>query len=185
MTTDDPRAKTGGIWPAGLPTGQSWLDLGALLHLCDKYEIKSFIEIGVLEGGLAAFLFGRVRFSEKFRYLGIEVESRFLSSGLQQGFNIYRGFDLFIGDAFDEPMIVAVSHWIGAGSGRVLLYCDDGDKPREFAAYSSILRTEDLIAAHDVGFEFKAEDLKIERPMERIDSDWLKDTRLIAFRVIG
>lgn len=39
----------------------------------------------------------------------------------------------------------------------VLVFCDNGDKPREFALYAPVLRSGDIIAVHDNGTEFFAD----------------------------
>lgn len=39
-----------------------------------------------------------------------------------------------------------------AAPGRVLLLCDNGDKPREFRGYAPYLKPGDAILAHDLGF---------------------------------
>lgn len=45
-------------------------------------------------------------------------------------------------------------------SGKVLLYCDNGDKTREFNIYSKYLQRGDVIMAHDARVEIKMEDIE-------------------------
>jgi hypothetical protein len=54
----DQRSKIGAVWPMGVSIAQSWFELGALTWLIGKYKIKSFVEIGIMQGGLSAQLFG-------------------------------------------------------------------------------------------------------------------------------
>lgn len=49
-----------------------------------------------------------------------------------------------------DRMIVSVPH-------PALVFCDNGDKPREFALYAPLLKSGDAIAVHDNGVEFHAD----------------------------
>lgn len=39
------------------------------------------------------------------------------------------------------------------GAGRVLVLCDNGDKPKEFRGYATHLKPGDVMMAHDLGFD--------------------------------
>lgn len=43
--------------------------------------------------------------------------------------------------------------------GKTLLFCDDGDKPKEFQTFGPALKTGDVIGAHDWSWEIKMEDV--------------------------
>jgi hypothetical protein len=178
---DDPRGKPGGVWPTTVPIGQSWYDIGALIRLCARHEIVSFVEIGLMEGGLASLMLSRVIFGESFRYLGIENEQKFLGPRFLVASAWFGNFEILDADAFEQDTVMTVSKWIRKGVGPALIYCDDGDKPKELELYKSILRDGDLIAAHDLGHEFEIEDLQTEG-LKPIESRWLTDTHIAAFQ---
>lgn len=48
-----------------------------------------------------------------------------------------------------------------AGLHPILLFCDNGDKPREFATFAPRLQTGDCIGVHDWGVEFGPEDAQV------------------------
>ncbi|KKM27651.1 hypothetical protein LCGC14_1572590 [marine sediment metagenome] len=177
----DPREATGGVWPMGVPIGQSWFELGALAWLCGQYEIESFVELGILEGGLSSVLLGRTMFAKDFRYLGIENEMRLLDLRVKAAGDWFKRFEIWEVDAFENETIESITFWIRKSSNPALIYCDNGDKPRELETYSKILRHGDLIAAHDFNREYKFKDLKVPKNFTRIESDWLTDTHIIAF----
>jgi cephalosporin hydroxylase len=54
----------------------------------------------------------------------------------------------------------------------LLLFCDDGDKPREFATFAPHLRPGDYVGVHDWGLEFYAEDVL---PMQGRVEPWRFD----------
>ena len=177
----DPRAATGEVWPTGVAIGQSWFELGALAWLCGRFKIESFVELGMLEGGLSSVLLGRTMFTENFRYLGIEYEMRFLDLRVRAAGDWFERFELWEADAFENETVESIALWIHKSSNPALIYCDNGDKPRELKTYSKILRHGDLIAAHDFGSEYNESDIPDLDGLKRIESDWLTDTRIIAF----
>ncbi len=181
----DPRAETGGVWPTGVAIGQSWFELGALAWLCGRYEIESFVELGMLEGGLSSILLGRTMFTKDFRYLGIENEMRFLDLRVKAAGDWFERFDLLEADVFEDSTVYYVKFWLGLSEDPSLIYCDNGNKPKELEWYAPILRKGDVIAAHDFGREYHESDLPDLDDLERIESDWLTDTHIIAFEKAG
>lgn len=178
---NDPRKIIGGVWPMGVAIGQSWFELGALAWLCGRYEIESFVEIGMLQGGLSSVLFGRTLFNKDFRYLGIEYDPRFLPMQIQAAAEWFDRFEIMEADVFEIETIKATQNWIKKNNGPAIVYCDNGDKPKELEIYSRAIRFGDLIAAHDFGNEYHERDLPEDDSLKRIKSDWLTDTHIVAF----
>lgn len=181
----DPRAKVGSVWPMGVPVGQSWFELGALAWLCGQYEIESFVELGMLQGGLSSILLGRTMFTEKFRYLGIENEMRFLDLRVKAAGDWFKRFELLEGDVFENDTVNYVEFWLRLSDDPAMIYCDNGNKPKELEWYSPMLRKGDVVAAHDFGREYQESDLLDLTGLKRIESDWLTDTHIIAFEKAG
>ena len=57
-------------------------------------------------------------------------------------------------DCFAAETLQKVERWVDGE--RCLFYLDNGDKPRELAAYSKIARPGDLLVMHDWGTEYPA-----------------------------
>jgi hypothetical protein len=57
--------------------------------------------------------------------------------------------------------------------GRVLLLCDGGDKPKEFALFSPYLKTGDIIMAHDWAYDKNAfEEIKQKGIWYGLETEW-------------
>ena len=61
-------------------------------------------------------------------------------------------------DIFTDRAIKQITNYIGK-VGQTILYCDNGDKPKEVATFAPYLKTGDIIAVHDWGTEFKNKDI--------------------------
>ena len=61
-------------------------------------------------------------------------------------------------DVFGEEAHELIKEYMG--SGRVLLYCDNGDKPREFNTYAPYLKPDDVVMTHDRPREIKVSDIE-------------------------
>lgn len=60
-------------------------------------------------------------------------------------------------DIFDEGVKKLIKNLMD--KNKTLLFCDDGDKTREFNTYASYLRKGDVIMAHDARVEIKMKDI--------------------------
>jgi hypothetical protein len=97
----------------------------------------------------------------------------------------FKNFDLLEADIFDQRTVGWVDTWIHISDGPALIYCDNGDKPKELEWYAPTLRKGDVIAAHDFGNEYSESELPDLERFNRIKSDWLTDTHIIAFEKAG
>ena len=66
--------QTGGVWPLGVSSSVTWLDLGAIAHILQTAGIKTVLEIGVEHGGLSAWLMAYGRYNA-IAYRGIDIRS--------------------------------------------------------------------------------------------------------------
>ena len=64
---------------------------------------------------------------------------------------------------------------------NVLVFCDNWNKPKEFQIYSGIIKPGDLLLVHDYPREFNEENSDFNL-LDRIELDYLKDTRLVLFQ---
>ena len=142
-----------GVSPYGVGAAQEWSQVGALFNAIDEFEINLVIELGVYMGGLSELLFLRQGRIPNFRYLGFEISKSQVNPRLRDSLPI------IYGDIFTEPLKARVVQEVNNTKGHVLIFCDDGDKPKEMTTYAPLIRSGDLLMAHDFSTEVTIESL--------------------------
>lgn len=141
--------------PYGIVVGHEWDEVGVLLDVIEHEGVRSFIELGVHEGGLTALLSPLTHHKPGFRYLAVEINSGIPLATVKT----LPGVQFMWGDCFDLAVITEIDRWLVSAPKPTFIYCDNGDKPREFRTYAKLLRKGDIIAAHDTGTEIFLEDV--------------------------
>ena len=159
----DPVDVSGALWPVGIPLSHSWREVGCILWIVQTFHLRAVAEIGVDQGGLAGIL----QAHRSLDYLGIELTMHTVHPSVAH--------IVIEADALAEPTLRTVLHWIEQRR-PVLVYCDDGDKPKEVQLYAPILRPGDVLGVHDLGSEIQESDLPTEGWM-RVTGPWLQHTR--------
>lgn len=170
--------------PFGIYIAHAWNEIGALFQAIDRYQVKTFIEIGTHRGGLSYFLIQRAKNVSDFIYLGVEINPDLVDARVINEIHLSNSgrASIYFGDAFEQHTIVEVmSHF---RQGVALVYCDGGNKPKEVQTFAPLLRPGDLIAAHDYGDEIQFMDVL---PLCRGDfeiclDEWLSPTRILMLR---
>lgn len=122
----------------------------------EHQPFKRFIDIGTWKGNLSLFfyLYCRARDAEFYTY---DVRNRWGEQLWK--FKTELGFDkrFFQWDVFQhiEEIGALISQ-----PGQTILFCDDGNKPREFNVFSKFLKAGDVIAVHDWNKEVFLENVK-------------------------
>lgn len=120
-----------------------------LLH---KGNFARVVELGTWEGGLSLY-FALFCIENKMEFYTFD-HIGYLPTTLKKLINfdkywvkldIFKNFE-FIGNLIKK-------------SGRTLLFCDGGDKAREFNTLAKYLKVGDVIGAHDWGFEILQSDV--------------------------
>ena len=106
----------------GIPIQQTWTALFMLEKLITEQKFDIIFELGTGAGGLTRFFFGRC----------ITVMS----------FDIKNGYDVF-GSAVQLHIF---KHSLDR---KTMVFCDNGDKPREIKEYAPMLKKGDFILGHD------------------------------------
>lgn len=119
----------------GVPIQQSWSALFMLEKLLTEEKFKTIIELGTGNGALTSF---------------------FQQFALTWTYDIKNGQDVL-----DDHLLQSVIKSHIEQGGKTLVFCDNGNKKREFAIYSQFLKKGDHILIHDYrrpdGFqEFKS-----------------------------
>ena len=162
----------GAIWPLGIPVTHTWRELGCLLWVMQRWKVKAVVEVGVDQGGLAAVLLAH---RDMRNYLGVENDMRKVHGSVSP--------HVIDADAMAPDTVERIGAWIKPYS-PALIYCDDGNKPREVALYGTIVRSGDIIGAHDLGIEINEADLPQGIGWVRVTGPWLAGTRQAFFRRI-
>ena len=114
----------------GIPIQQTWTALYMLEKLITEQEIKTIFELGAGNGALTKFF---------------ECHTPHFWS-----FDIKNGDDVFsyrIKRLVTEiNLLVLIQPW-----EKSMIFCDNGDKPREIRTYAPMLKKGDFILGHDYG----------------------------------
>jgi len=137
----------------GVLVGHTWAEVGLLFACINTYKIKKVVEIGVHNGGLSILLAHATEHIPNFHYLAIEIDDNLIKPTVKKLFHPLGNSTLWIEDAWQMTTISRVRHWMTTtAAGPTLIYCDGGNKPKEFGLYAQILNKGDFIAAHDYDY---------------------------------
>jgi cephalosporin hydroxylase len=131
--------------PQGIFICHWWHEVGILFNILDAHEIGLFVEIGVLDGGLAAMMLARADYLDGFDYLGFDNHHGKWNTRLTEK----AGIKLFRGDAMSSQTQERVANKIRRCEHRAMVYCDGGNKALEAKTYWPYLRRGDLLGVHD------------------------------------
>jgi len=137
----------------GVTSQQSYADFIAWEIFFNRYKINSMIELGTGNGGMALyFLLQAMQRGFSFKTWDIRLPKQILTTRLYITLKFSNHY--FQADAFESVEIINASF-----SSTTLLYCDNGDKPKEVAIFSPYLTNGDYLAVHDWGKEIFAEQI--------------------------
>jgi hypothetical protein len=122
---------------------QSYQSVVALSNVLGFEEPECIIEFGTGRGGLTA-LFGIYGW-----FGGAKIHSLDIKEPLSciPAFSAL-GIEFHLVDIFSEYAQEKISSWIN-NNGKVLLFCDNGKKKKEFNVFAPMLKVGDIIMAHD------------------------------------
>ncbi|MBU0846561.1 hypothetical protein KKH23_05175, partial [Patescibacteria group bacterium] len=124
-----------------------------------RVAIKSIVELGSAAFGLSLFLALQAKQrGMEFRTFDIRAHDN-LDSPLSKLVGLRDNF--VCGDIFGNVKYRLISLLVHELPHPVLLYCDDGDKPREFREFVPYLRVGDYVGVHDWGREIQLKDVSI------------------------
>lgn len=130
------------------------------MFLHRRVAIKSIVELGSAEFGLSLFLALQAKQrGMEFRTFDIQSHDNLYTSPLSQLVGLRD--DFICGDIFGKVKPKLISLLVKELPHPVLLYCDDGNKPREFEEFVPYLRVGDYVGVHDWGSEINLEDVTI------------------------
>ena len=168
----------------GIKLSQTWSALLMLENvLASNRNIMRIVELGTGCGGLTLF-FGLHMVARKGKVLTFDTQRRQDPSwhSLAKLLNIT--FEQK--DVFEAATIQQVKSFIN--DGTALIYCDNGDKKREFPLYMPVLKKNDLIMVHDWNIEITPkhldnETLSLLRPYRQDEFNALK-TQILSMKKV-
>lgn len=134
---------------------QCWADLAIWEILLNKHELSSLLELGTGHGAMSIFLLCQcIQRGIEFQTIDRSIPPRLYAPlpellGLKDRFT--RG-DVFAGGH--------VERFIQTLPKPLLLFCDNGDKRREFKMFVPLLEPGDFVAVHDWGQEIDRADVE-------------------------
>lgn len=161
----------------GIPIAQGYGSICSHIDIINRYKVSLFIELGVFKAGTLPYIIPNLELDGGFEYMGFEN-------------NIPEVSPLIIGYAGRNPRchLILDDMWkyidyITDGinkSTRTYIFCDGGNKQRELATFSSLLRIGDIISIHDYTDsqtgEIKDSDLAcLNENFIPLDEYWRKD----------
>jgi len=110
----------------GVPIMQTWTALYMLEKLITEHDIRYVAELGTGEGALFTYLTETAWYVQTFDKKNDPDE-----------------------DVFSDYVKKKVAYWIQMYHFPAMVFCDNGDKPREITEYAPMLRKGDFILGHD------------------------------------
>lgn len=149
-----------GGWPTfdGYITEQCQEGMDRLRAMLEgEPDVLRIVEIGTGHGGTSLFLASCIQ-GRGGKVLTIDRD-RLMDNGYAgwSAAAAARDVSFLWGDAFDAHTVDKVREFIR--EHRAMIFCDDGNKPREVNLYAHILKPGDLLYAHDYGGEIKDTDI--------------------------
>jgi hypothetical protein len=128
----------------GVNCSQSWADFLFWERLLNAHPgLRSIVELGTGEGGFS-------------RYLSIQAEARGLAFSTFDHVHMdgqsapgFQKLDIF---AVPEEVVAALVE-------PTVLFCDNGDKPREVELFAPLLQPKSLVVVHDWNVEITVGDI--------------------------
>ncbi len=114
--------------------------------LSENQDITRVLELGTGFGGLTLF-FGLHMQNRVGKVLTFDIVKKFRPEWTKWTATLPIVFEER--NVFMQDTVAHARDFIQ--EGRALVFCDDGDKKREFPLYATLLKPNDLIMAHDWG----------------------------------
>jgi len=156
----------------GVPAFQNWGDMMMWERVFNEHPyMKSVVELGTCDGGMSTYFLLQAR-QRGMAFHTFDIgRSPMIDAGVAKELGLAEHFtrcDIFEGSQVQELLSRDDMH-------PLLLYCDNGNKPREFATFVPYLRPGDIVATHDWGTEFQEKDIvpvaALVRPIHQEECD--------------
>lgn len=177
-----------------LRVGETNLEVSTILDLIQMYDVTTFIEVGVHEGGLTEHILTHF---PGINYVGIEIDEVLVNHNIKSLVTSL-GSRVIYGDCMAKSTLDLVRSYM---SGKTLIYCDNGNKKVEITLYCKLLNIGDILLTHDymdgirvpkdVNLDYNREVtpedilfLDINPNFMRLPEEQFKETRLVGWVTI-
>ena len=134
----------------GAEMGQTFTSLFVFEWLLNLYPVDHIIELGTGRGGLSMFLATQAEI-RGMGFITFDALKRMNDEINYITYNpptdIEKRINFFKKDVFTQEVMDRVVEIIK--DNRVLIYCDNGNKPREIARFAPLIKKGDIIGCHD------------------------------------
>jgi len=123
-----------------IPTAQTEGQVMMYHEIIEKYNVKTFIELGAYMGGLTYDIITK---HPELKVISFQIDPHELNSkvvGMPQ---------IIIGDVFEQSSIETTRSAVQSTDGISMVFCDNGNKIKEFDTYYPLLKSGDIILVHD------------------------------------
>lgn len=149
---------------------QLWAELPLWEDFFNTHPVKTMIELGTGNGGMA--LFFALQCYQRRIYFHTFDNNKFFHfddgvPALLKMWNVFHFVDLFSDEGKRQ-----VNELIATLPHPMVIFFDDGDKPREWNLFANSLQPGDFCVVHDWGREFFEKDIgdvKVEKILEERD----------------
>lgn len=148
----------------GIPVSQTWADMMLWEHFLNEEQPRHVIELGTGRGGLSLFLALQC-LSRGATFTTIDTYNWTPLAGPLYALANIRYIQ---GDAYETGRAVLAQRI--AEGGKILLFCDNGNKPLEFQTFAPLLRAGDVIATHDWATEILPDDI-VGLPVQMLNAE--------------
>jgi len=131
----------------GIPIAQSYASICSHIDIINRYKVSLFVELGVFKAGTLPYIIPNLELDDDFEYIGFETNIQEVSPLVINYSGRNPRCHLILKDMWDY--LDYVSDFINRAKRPVYIFCDGGNKPRELAAFSPLLRVGDVISIHD------------------------------------
>ena len=165
----------------GTEIDQSYAALYFFEHYIDFYKFEYVVEFGSRDGGLSIFLANMASITEQFIFHTFEYNKELdwynrIKGGVGHWFDELEKVSPYIKsfemDVFSYQTMDIVKSNID--KYKTLIFCDNGDKPREFNLYAPLIKPGDCIVTHDWNtgiFQHQINDTIINQNLQ-LDEPW-------------
>lgn len=147
---------------------QNCFAIPILEYYIDTHRFEYIVEIGTQKGALSTYFANMAAITERFYFDTFELNpdrdyySRFnegCGHWLDKLSKVSPFINCYQGDSFSQQVIDHIK--LNVSDKKTFIFCDGGDKAKEFEIYSEILKPGDCIAVHDWMTELTFNSIKI------------------------
>ena len=130
----------------GVVIKQTWCDLVLWEHLFQQEKLTTVIELGTCYGGMSLFLLGQC-LQRDIAFWTLDNDHEVTRSPVAEMLGLVSRCVRI--DIFAEGTPWLEQHLGNPGLRPILLFCDNGNKPREVQTFTPLLQPGDILAVHD------------------------------------